>query len=164
MSPFDASSGAIAWSQSLGHIGYVVPDLERGIEHLTAMFGLRWASIQERTADLRLAGGLVRRDDFRFTWSLDGPVHLEVFEEAPGTVWTRSDGNPIHHLSYWVADLHDEAARLRANGFELEVTRIGEQEVNGFGYFIGPDGLRVEPKPESARAALDVWLAGGEFA
>jgi catechol 2,3-dioxygenase-like lactoylglutathione lyase family enzyme len=90
--------------------------------------------------------------------SLDAPVQIELFEEMPGTPWTRSRGQPIHHLCYWVPDNVAEAARLMALGWQLEVTASGPDEVNGFCYLVDPDGMRVEPKTVDDTCAAPPWV------
>jgi catechol 2,3-dioxygenase-like lactoylglutathione lyase family enzyme len=148
------------WLGRLSHVAHVVEDLEAAMQRYTDTFGVRWGSVQERPGVFRYAGGEEREGCAKYSWTLDGPVHVELFEEMPGTVWQRAKGHPIHHLAYWVDDRDAEAERLQANGYTLEVTRAGPLAINGFGYFVGPDGLRVEPKPESTREAIDTWLGG----
>jgi catechol 2,3-dioxygenase-like lactoylglutathione lyase family enzyme len=157
-----AMADGVPWLHSLCHVGQVVPDLEVAMANLTATYGLQWSSVQDRDLVVRDGDGNERPAHLRYTWSTAGPVHIELFQDAPGTIWT-TDGNALHHLCYWVEDLAAEAARLRAAGYRLDATRSGPDELNGFAYLVSPDGLRVEPKPERSRPALETWLAGGEF-
>jgi hypothetical protein len=151
------------WLSTLSHVAQIVPVLTDAMEHYTDAFGLEWAPVMRSEAAVRSGTGELSTAHIELTWSLTGPVHVELIQESPGSVWDRTRGHPIHHLAYWVADLDQEAARLQASGFHLEATRDGPCALNGFGYFIGLEGLRVEPKPESTRPALDRWLAGGSL-
>ena len=133
------------------------------MDDYTQAFGLTWAPVQQRVNRVRDGAGVVSDVDLEVTWSVDGPVHIELLQEAPGSVWTRAGDQPLHHICYWVDDLDTEAARLRAAGFRLELTADGERELNRFAYFVGPDGIRVEPKPEASRPDNERWLAGGDL-
>jgi catechol 2,3-dioxygenase-like lactoylglutathione lyase family enzyme len=151
------------WLTSLSHVGQIVEDLDEAMAAYTKSHGLEWAPVHRRPARLRDATCGLVETEVVLTWSLSGPVHLELIEEAPGTVWTQARGHPLHHLAYWVDDLLVEVARLQDVGWTVEVTRDGPSEVNGFAYLLSPDGLRVEPKAEGTRPALERWFAGGSL-
>jgi catechol 2,3-dioxygenase-like lactoylglutathione lyase family enzyme len=147
------------WAQSAHHIGQVVPDLEAAMERMSAQFAMRWEPL--RRYELRVRDQGIDIDvSIGVTTSLDGPVRVELFEEAPGSPWTRRRGQPIHHLCYLVPDNVAEADRLMALGWQLEVTGSGPDEVNGFCYLVGPDGLRVEPKTADATTGGSPWAGG----
>lgn len=150
------------WPDSFCHVGLVVPDLDATMARYRDLYGLNWASVQARNVCWRDGDGAEHEVDLRYTMSTAGPIHVEVIENAPGSIWA-SDGDALHHICYWVDDLQIEADRLRSNGYRLEATRVGPAELNGVAYFMSPDGLRVEPKPEASRAPLEGWLDGGEY-
>jgi len=152
------STGA-PWGASLHHVGRVVPDIGVAIARMSAQFDMRFEPVRRYELAVRDRGTEVVVD-LAVALSLDGPVRVELFEEAPGTPWTRRRGAPLHHICYWVTDNVAEAARLTALGWEVEVTGAGPDAVNGFCYLLGPDGLRVEPKTLDATAGAVPWLAG----
>ena len=156
----DATPGpALPWTSTLSHVGRVVADLERAMDLASSSHGFRWAPVRRTPSRLWIDG---REVDVvtAVTWSLDGPVHVELIEEIPGTVFEAARGGPLHHVAYWVPDLLAEAERLVAGGYEVEATLPGPDLVNHFCYLRGPDGMRVEPKPEASRSALERWLHG----
>ena len=87
--------------------------------------------------------------------STNGPVQIELFQEAPGTPWQSEHGSPPHHVCHWISDLHDEITRFRSQSFYVEGTMAGPEVANGFAYLLGPDRLRAEPDAIVGRAELD---------
>ena len=154
--------GPGSWARSLSHIGYVVADLPATAARWSEQFGVTWAPVQRRLRPVRQEG-VDLTVDLAVTWSLDGPVRVELLEEVPGTVWERCRGHPVHHICYWVPDLGTEAERLMGSGWTVEITEPGPGPVNGFAYLIDGDGFRVEPKSEDGRPAIDRWLSGGSL-
>lgn len=155
-------AGAQPWTRTFCHVGQVVSDISAAMDRLSATFGMRWSPLLRYPRPIRMEG----RDtvvELAVTMSLDGPFHLELLEEIPGSVWERSRGHPVHHVCYWVPDLLAEASRLCADGWCVDVTGPGPLAVNGFAYLVGPDGFRVEPKAEPTRPAFERWLAGGSL-
>jgi len=146
------------WSASTHHIGRIVVDIEAAMAQLSADYGVTWEPLRHYDLDVLDEGRCVQAP-MGVALSADAPLLIELFEEAPGTPWTRERGDPIHHVCYWVPDNIAEAQRLIARGWRLEVTAAGPDEINGFCYLIGPDGLRVEPKTldETAPPGAQVW-------
>jgi catechol 2,3-dioxygenase-like lactoylglutathione lyase family enzyme len=154
--------GAVPWGRTFSHFGYVVDDLEATAGRWSDTFGFEWTPVQRRERSIRMEGA-EQSVDLAVTWSLEGPVRVELLEAVEGTVWERRHGHPIHHVCYWVPDLATEGARLLALGWRVEVTEPGPDEVNGFAYLVDTDGFRVEPKPEDGKATIERWLAGGSL-
>lgn len=144
------------------HIGHIVPDLRAAMEHYSSAFGLEWASVQVRRGSMRVNGSLIATE-LTITWSVSGPVHFELIEESPGSPWTVASGHPIHHIAYPVDDLAAAVDSARSKGYELEVTRDGDAEVNGIAYLTSPFGLRVEFMDTAVYRNFQRWLNGGEL-
>ena len=148
------------WAQSIHHIGRVVPDIEVAMAQLSAHYGVGWTPVRRYELEVRDEGREVRVA-MSVALSCDAPLYIELFEEASGSPWTRRRGDPIHHLCYWVPDRVGEAERLMALGWHLEVTGVGPDEINGFCYLVGPDGMRMEPKSlDDPAAGAQPWLGG----
>lgn len=161
--PRAAPAGPVRpWTATFGHVGQVVEHLEEAMDRMSRQWNLRWAPVMRRRRTIRFQGDVVTVD-LAATLSLDGPFRLELLQEAPGSVWERARGHPVHHVCYWVPDTAAEAARLCAAGWRVEATDPGPDEVNGFCYLVGPDGFRVEPKAERTRPTVDRWIAGGSL-
>lgn len=146
--------------REVGHVGIVVPDLDTAMDEYAELFSTRWTSVAHRYATMRTAAGETDVA-LRIAWSLDGPTHVELVEERPGTPWTAAGSGPLHHVAYWVDDLVAEARTLEAAGYAVEVTRAGPYPVNMFAYCVAPDGLRVELMSPANRPVFARWLAGG---
>ncbi len=143
------------------HLGVVVADLDATMEDFSAQFGLSWAPLQHRHLTVRHLGRLVRTR-LRLTYSVQGPPHVELIEAAVGTPW--QPPGSMHHVGFWAEDLEGAAEMLRTDGLTLETTfDTPTGELLGFGYFMGPSGLRIEIVDADRRPGFDAWLSGGEF-
>lgn len=146
------------------HYGLVVKDFEQALEELGSNLGLEWASVQQRTFDVRQPNGIVEAS-FRVTYSVTGPPHFEVIEPCPGTIWTFAGGG-VHHLGYWSDDLAGDSARLTEAGYVWEGTYHHPDLDGPFGFTyhtLPSTGLRVELVDRARKAAFDQWMAGGDF-
>jgi methylmalonyl-CoA/ethylmalonyl-CoA epimerase len=150
--------------QNYFHVGYVVPDLGEAMQRLTASAGLRWAAARTlpvtlRTDALGLAGEI--STEVSLTYSVQGPPHLELIAEQPGTVWG-NEHSGLHHLGYWSGRFADDIAALTRAGFEFEAGAVDEHgALTRFAYLREPHtGLRVELRDEARRPATERWLRG----
>jgi catechol 2,3-dioxygenase-like lactoylglutathione lyase family enzyme len=149
--------------EGMYHVGVVVEDLDAAVADFTAQLGMSWAPLQNRELTVRHKGRLVTTD-LRFTYSVEGPPHLELIEAAAtaGTPW--EPAGAMHHVGFWAEDLTATAASLQTAGLDLETTYdTPTGELLGFGYFMGPAGLRLEVVDAARRPGFDQWLSGGAF-
>ena len=65
--------------------------------------------------------------DLHTSFSLDGPVHIELIEAAPGTIWDLGTGAAIHHVGLWTDDVAAEAQRLIASGMPVIAGGFGQR-------------------------------------
>ena len=143
------------------HVGMVVPDLDEAMEDFSRQLGLSWAPLQHRELSLRHRGSTVDTG-LRFSYSREGPVHLELIEAVPGTPW--EPAGSMHHVGFWAEDLVATTRTLEAAGLSLDTTYENpSSDPVGFVYVIGNSGLRIELVNASRRSGFDDWLAGGEF-
>ena len=142
------------------HVGMVVADLGSAMHDLSAQFGVEWASIRSHTRMIRYHDAAVKTE-VGVTYSLQGPMHLELITTAPGSPWEAADS--MHHVGFWSDDLQASGTALSQVGLILEATYVGTgDDLVGFGYFQGPGGLRVEIVDSSRRAAFNDWLRPNE--
>jgi hypothetical protein len=142
------------------HVGYVVPELVEAMERLTASAGLRWAAARTLPVTLRTPAGEISAE-LSLTYSVQGPPHLELIAEQPGTIWG-SEHSGFHHLGYWSSRLAGDVDALTRAGFEFEAGAVDEHgTLTRFAYLREPHtGLRVELRDEARRPATERWLRG----
>ncbi|WP_420614165.1 VOC family protein [Candidatus Spongiisocius sp.] len=146
----------------ISHTALAVPDLETAMSFYGDALGLTWARPQQRAISIRVAAGDLTTE-IRFTYSRQGPPHLELIEGAAGTVWAPVSG--LHHIGLWSHRLEIDAARLQHRGMSLEVaglSRSGRQP-SGFTYHRSAHGLRVELVDTASQPAFERWFAGGDL-
>ncbi len=142
------------------HAGMVVENLEEAMQALTTDLGLTWAPVQNREISLWFRGTDIVTD-LGFTYSVQGPPHLELLTAQPGTPWEMPG---MHHVGFWSEDLARDVADGVASGSEMEVTYSSATSGPvGFAYLTTPTGLRVEYVDAARRTAFNEWLAGGSF-
>ena len=130
------------------------------MDEMGRQFGLTWVAPQRRNLTVNFRGRVVNTD-LRFTYSEQGPVHVELIEAAPGTPWEPAS---MHHVGYWSDDLAATAAEFADGGLELDTTYDNPGPgPEGFGYWMAPSGLRIEVVDGARRPAFEQWIRGGEF-
>ena len=80
-------------TSGLYHVGYVVDGLQEAMDRFSDAIGTRWVDhfVQVR---YRSATDAIVNVELHTSFSLDGPVHLELIEAAPGTIWELGAGPP----------------------------------------------------------------------
>ena len=77
------------------HIGVRVPDLDVAMAEMGTSLGLTWAAVQERDQSVWTPATGAVAVPLRFTYSAEGPQHLELLQGAPGSVWHAGDAPGI---------------------------------------------------------------------
>jgi catechol 2,3-dioxygenase-like lactoylglutathione lyase family enzyme len=143
------------------HTGYVVDDLETAMDRYTSALGLTWAEPIPSSGLLRTRAGLLPRLQW-FTYSKEGPHHLELIEIIDGTAWEQTTRPRLDHVGYWVDDVAIEKARMEALGFACEISGERDDGTPTMSYHLDPaDGLYIELVERSQEAALSQWWEGG---
>lgn len=138
------------------HVAIVVDDLSLAMDRYARSLGVGWA-VPWTGAIPVVVDGEPAEPEVRFTYSIEGPPHLELIEGIEDTVWQR--GNGLHHAGFWSDDVEGEADGLAATGWEVE-TRSPSWD---FAYLRSADGARIELTDRSARPRFAAWLAGGSL-
>jgi hypothetical protein len=147
-------------------MGFVVAEIEPAMAELTTLFGVAWTDVEDWSVRVRTPEGSMKvRLRFAYTRG-DGPLHMELLEPVPGTVWERPfDGSglgAIHHVGVWADDFAETSDRMVAAGFPRLLTfdqRSGRAA--GFAYHRLPSGALIELVDAASRRGLEAWLAGG---
>ena len=97
---------------SLYHVGVRVVELDAAMTELGEAFGITWASVVEREQPAWTPADGAFTTPLRFTYSCEGPQHVELVQGAPGSPWDDTDVPGVHHHGVWVDDVAAETARL----------------------------------------------------
>jgi hypothetical protein len=141
------------------HVGVVVDDLDASMATLGAGLGLRWAPVQERTQTVRRADGEVIQEAIRFTYSIDGPLHLELIDSTENEVWGTTPAGGLHHVGAYA----DDVTVPPGSGMTLEYGGGEGPEPVGFAYYTAPGGIRVELVNAGRKADFERWWSGGDL-
>jgi hypothetical protein len=153
------------YQQALYHVGVRVPDLDAAMDELGKGLGMSWAQIVERDQPVWTPSEGVYAIPLRFTYSCEGPQHVELLQGAPGSLWDGADWPGVHHHGVWVDDVAAETERLLGLGWTLEMA--GKAPEDGYGsmtYVRSPQGFLLEPVAAAVRPRFERWWAGGAFA
>lgn len=147
---------------NLFHIGIRTPDIETSMEELARTMGVTWASVQDEPRSAWVPGEGQIDIPCKLTYSVEGPVHLELLQGAPGSIWDGNDLQGAHHFGVWSNDVARDTQGLLDNGWTLELA--GTSPENGFGrftYLRSLTGFLVEPVSIAAKPRFERWWAGG---
>ena len=150
--------------QGLFHVGVRVPDLEAAMDELGESLALTWAAVRDVPAQrVWTPEGGAQRVPLRFTYSVEGPQHVELLEGAPGSIWDGRHEPGVHHVGVWVDDVDAETERLRTLGWSLVATeRSPDDQYGVFTYLQPPNGLIVELVDRAVLAHFEAWWAAAE--
>lgn len=124
----------------LWHIGLAVPDLERAMAEVGALFDLAWRPVLTHSLTVKDGEGRAFDIDLPVTFSVGGPFAIEVFHAVPGTPLATPASGWLHHVGYWVDDYPAERERLARLGYPTVASSGPNQHVAR-----GPGNLQVEP-------------------
>lgn len=145
--------------QDLFHVGVRVRDLDAAMGELGTSLGVTWAEVRESEAqqlwtpeqgdqELRL----------RYTYSAEGPQHVELLEGAAGSFWDGEDRGGAHHVGVWVDDVSAQTDRLVESGWALVAAhRSPEHRFGLFSYLQPPSGLIVELVDRAVLPHFEAW-------
>ena len=146
------------------HVGVTVSNITEAMEMYSAGGGLTWHSLQSMDVEL-LVDGKVVQTGVRFTYSVEGPVQVELCEGPTGSFWDPGAYGGKYHIGYWTEDLLDDLEILAAAGWKTRYTGVDpDGGPAGFAYLMGPDGQQIELVDVMLKAAFVNWYAGGDFA
>ena len=146
------------------HLGIRVPDIDAAMAELGDSLGVTWCSLQQREQSVWTPGGGQQTIPLRFTYSAEGPNHLELLEGAPGTIWDGREAPGAHHTGVWVDDVATSTAALVAKGWTLVAAQRSPDDGCGvFTYVQPPSGLIVELVSGTLEPMFQRWFDGGSL-
>ena len=147
----------------LYHTGVRVPDLDAAMSEIGSTLDVTWAEVRDMP-DMQLwtpdAG--VHGASLRFTYSCEGPQHVELLEASPGCIWYSGDNPGVHHLGVWVSDVQAEVAAAEADGWRCIAASAPPDDGYGpWAYLQPPSGMIIEVVSEAILAHFEPWWAEG---
>jgi hypothetical protein len=98
------------------------------------------------------------------TYSVEGPVHLELLQGEAGSIWDGDDAPGAHHFGVWSDDPGGDVQRLLDAGWALEMAANSPDDGYGrFAYVRSPAGFVVEPVTSANKPRFERWWAGGDL-
>ncbi len=150
--------------EQMFHVGIRVTDIEMAMGEMTEATGVKWSALQHRQQAIWLPGAGESRVDLRFTYSMEGPVHLELLQGELGSIWDAGEHPGPHHLGVWVDNVATTTETLLSEGWTLELAGMSPEDGYGaFTYVRSPTGTIVEPVSAALKHAFERWWAGGEL-
>ncbi|CAN5398646.1 hypothetical protein BH23ACT3_BH23ACT3_17550 [soil metagenome] len=147
------------------HQGIRVPDLGTAMDELGATLGITWCEPQEREQAVWLPEEGATTIALRFTYSAEGPQHVELLDGAAGTIWDGRDQPGLHHVGLWSDDVAGDTESLLSAGWTLRLAQTSPADGYGvFTYVQPPSGLLVELVWSAVQPMFDRWFAGGPLA
>jgi hypothetical protein len=144
------------------HQGIRVANLDQAMTELGSSLGVTWCEVQERTQQVWTPQDGEQTIPLRFTYSSEGPQHIELLEGAPGSIWDGRQNPGLHHVGVWSDDVAGQTQALVAAGWTLAMAQAPPDKGFGaFTYVQPPSGLIVELVWSALKPMFDRWFAGG---
>jgi catechol 2,3-dioxygenase-like lactoylglutathione lyase family enzyme len=148
----------------LFHIGIRVTDIAAAMTDVGTYGAVTCASVQDRPMSVWVPGSGPAELQLALTYSVEGPVHLELLEGPAGSIWDGNDGPGAHHFGYWSDDVRTDTEQMLAGGGTLELAATSPEEGYGrFTYVRLPSGYLVEPVSIASKPRFERWWAGGSL-
>jgi hypothetical protein len=149
------------------HVGVRVADLGVAQRELTNSVGVHWTSPAHIRMKAWVAGEGYRDCELTISFSVEGPVHIELLHGSPGSYWDTSIGGAgLHHIGVWVEDVTRANEELVRQGWVVELAGMAPEEgYGGFTYTRSPAGVLFEPElgGAGAKERFERWYAGGSL-
>ena len=147
------------------HHGVRVADLQAAMSEIGSALGITWCEPQEREQAVWLPDVGTTTVPLLFTYSAEGPQHVELLQGAPGSIWDGREQPGLHHIGVWSDDVAGETQALIDHGWTLRLGQTSPEKGYGaFTYVQPPSGLIVELVTSAIKPMFDRWFAGGPLA
>jgi catechol 2,3-dioxygenase-like lactoylglutathione lyase family enzyme len=146
------------------HQGVRVPNIAMAIDELSESLGLEFCPVQEREQNVWLPGVGATSIPLKFTYSKQGPQHVELLEGPAGSIWDGREQPGLHHIGVWSDDVKGETDYLVSKGWTLRMAQ--QPPENGYGVFTyvqPPSGLIIELVWSAVLPRFEAWWAGGSL-
>lgn len=148
-------------AQDQFHIGIRVPDIDAAMDELGARLNVTWAESRDVVEQsLWTPDTGLQHHHLRFTYSAEGPQHLELLQGPAGSFWDGNDAPGAHHIGIWVDDVAAETSALVDAGWTLLGAQRDPGDGEGYGvfsYIQPPTGLIVELVDRKVEPSFEQW-------
>lgn len=145
------------------HIGIRVPDIDVAMDELGSGLNVTWAEARDNPAQtLWTPEAGLQEYHLRYTYSAEGPQHLELLQGPEGSFWDGNDAPGAHHIGVWVDDVAAETSALIKEGWTLRGAQKDPSDGGGYGvfsYIAPPSGFLVELVDRSYESFFEQWWA-----
>jgi hypothetical protein len=152
-----AAYGSKGLMTAFYHAAVLVTDLDEAVKHFSDLYGLTFPAPIEITARASQRGGSDASLPCRLTYSLEGPMHLELFEAHGDGLWSEANVSAIHHIGMWCPDPQARADQMLALGCEWEASLYFDSATAGI-IFVRDRGILMELVSESLRSAWEALV------
>ena len=152
--------------QRLYHTGIRVPDLDAAMAELGPALGVTWAMPMSAAAQPAWTPEHGQQHlALRFTYSCEGPQHIELLQGPPGSIWDGHEQPGVHHVGLWCDDVTAETTRLVADGWTVRLAAKAPELGYGGYVYVQPPGSQmiVELVDSIAIPRFERWWAGGSL-
>ena len=147
--------------QELFHVGIRVPDLAAAMDELGESLGVTWAESRENPDQTLWTPELgLQHLHLKYTYSAEGPQHVELLEGPEGSFWDGRTDSGIHHVGIWVDEVTAETDRRVAAGWKIVGAQRDPGDGKGYGMFTyiqPPGGLIVELVDRAVLTHFQQW-------
>lgn len=158
----------IDWQRQF-HTGIRVDDIDEAMASLGSSLDVTWATVQHNPAQpIWTPDHGLREVPLTFTYSCEGPQHVELLQGVEGTPWYGGADSGMHHVGIWSDDVTGDTESCLANGWT--VVMAGAAPEDGYGgwvYVVPPGAGRMGPFIELVWSAVeprfDAWWSGGNL-
>ncbi|TAL00850.1 MAG: VOC family protein [Rhodospirillaceae bacterium] len=148
----------------LFHVANRVDDLDAAMAEMGRCAGLTWASIERQSMPVWMPDTGLKTIELVWTYSIEGPVHIELVKFPAGSIWEGTDLVNAHHFGYWCDDIGATTEALLACGWSLEFAGNPPSERQSrFAILSSPSGYRMELVNARGKSRYERWWAGGSL-
>jgi hypothetical protein len=150
--------------QRVYHTGIRVPDLRAAMDELGPALGVTWATPKTVAGQPAWTPEHGQQHlELHFTYSCEGPQHIELLQGPAGSVWDGSVHPGLHHVGLWSDDIAGDTQRCIDAGWALRLAQCAPDEGFGTYTYVQPPGsaMLVELVSSAALPRFEIWWAGG---
>lgn len=144
------------------HVGFLVDDLEKGMESFGKAFGVTWTVPDIGTVDFWQRAEGEGPLNLVVAYSRQGPPYIELLQSQESGLFNTAQGEGFHHVGMWEPDCEGREAELIKEGITPIATQYTSEREIIVSYF-DPDalhGVMLELVDEARKPIMEKWFTG----